>query len=190
MPMNVAFTLSDADLDRLRGAMDAVRARADGADAERIATAARALIERSPASDAPEFVRDRLREFATLIEMLRDTEWNLSGPARERVLAGLAYFAEPADLIPDGVPGLGFLDDAVIAELVVRDLRHELEAYREFCAQRARQRALRPEEPDAKRAEWLAAERRRMFARIERRREERARHISHEPLVPRILRYQ
>ena len=48
------------------------------------------------------------------------------------MLNALAYFAEPDDLIPDQIPGLGFLDDAIMVELVVRELRHEIEAYEDF----------------------------------------------------------
>ena len=65
--------------------------------------------------------------------MLSDIEWRLPHQDATRVLNALAYFAEPEDLIPDHIPGLGFLDDAIMIELVVRELKHELEAYRDFC---------------------------------------------------------
>lgn len=52
---------------------------------------------------------------------------------RERVVVALSYFAEPQDLIPDNVPGLGFLDDALLAELVIEELEPDVAGYREFC---------------------------------------------------------
>ena len=48
------------------------------------------------------------------------------------VLAGLAYFANPEDLIPDHIPALGFLDDAIMVKFVEEEFKHELWAYRKF----------------------------------------------------------
>ena len=45
----------------------------------------------------------------------------------------LAYFVDPDDLIPDRIPGLGYLDDAIMVELVLQELHHELDAYDKFC---------------------------------------------------------
>ena len=51
---------------------------------------------------------------------------------RSPVLAALAYVCDPEDIIPDDIPGIGLLDDAVMIELVFRELRHEIEAYEDF----------------------------------------------------------
>src|SRR5581483_7069286 len=53
-----------------------------------------------------------------------------------RVLAVLAYLADPVDFIPDTVPALGFLDDAIMIELCRNELRFEIEAYEDFSAWR------------------------------------------------------
>ena len=47
----------------------------------------------------------------------------LAGAHRRRVLEALAYFADPSDLVPDQIPGLGLLDDAIMVELVAQELR-------------------------------------------------------------------
>jgi len=84
----------------------------------------------------------------------------------------LAYFTEPEDLIPDHIPGLGFLDDAIMVELVVRELRHEIEAYQDFCEFRVREemRRGRKNEDPVTREEWLRSRRRELHSRMRRRR--------------------
>ena len=49
-----------------------------------------------------------------------------------QVLAALAYFSNPLDLIPDHVPGLGFLDDAIMVKFVEDEFKHEIAGYRKF----------------------------------------------------------
>jgi len=82
------------------------------------------------------------------------------------------YFCDPKDIIPDNVEVLGFLDDAVMIELCVRDLKHELEAYDDFCDYReheARRRGLEPAKLG--RADWLESRRDELVDRMHARRE-------------------
>jgi uncharacterized membrane protein YkvA (DUF1232 family) len=46
------------------------------------------------------------------------------------VLAALAYFVSPIDAILDGLPLVGYLDDAAIIGWVVSEVRAELDAFR------------------------------------------------------------
>ncbi len=50
------------------------------------------------------------------------------------VIAGLVYVVSPIDLIPDAVPVVGFADDAVAVAFVIRQVNHELAAFREWEA--------------------------------------------------------
>ena len=44
------------------------------------------------------------------------------------------YFSDPEDLIPDDIEVIGLLDDAIVLEILVRRLRHVLQAYADFRA--------------------------------------------------------
>jgi len=66
---------------------------------------------------------------------------------------------------------LGYLDDAIMIELSVRQLRPELDAYDEFCDFRQNQAQRRGLEPDkVGRADWLDARREELVDRMHRRR--------------------
>src|SRR3954470_2898268 len=48
------------------------------------------------------------------------------------IVAGLLYFLSPVDAILDAIPVLGFVDDALVLGWVVRQVRSDLEAFREW----------------------------------------------------------
>jgi uncharacterized membrane protein YkvA (DUF1232 family) len=122
-----------------------------------------------PKSGAPGFIIERINKLSLMIRMVSDIEWRLPHKEATRVLNALAYFAEPEDLIPDNIPGLGFLDDAIMIELVVRELRHEIEAYQDFCDYRDKLSA-KGDGGKASRESWLNARRKELQARMRRRR--------------------
>ncbi len=134
--MRVSFDLSPKDLRYFRNRLRHARDRGGDPDEAAVLRRAAQLIKRARRAEPPEFVLERIEKLDRLTLMLVDEEWNLEGRDRERILNALAYFAEPEDLIPDRVPGVGFLDDAIMVELVVQELRHEIESYEDFCALR------------------------------------------------------
>jgi uncharacterized membrane protein YkvA (DUF1232 family) len=50
------------------------------------------------------------------------------------VIAGLLYVVSPIDLIPDALPVAGYADDVVAVGFVIRQVHHELAAFREWEA--------------------------------------------------------
>jgi uncharacterized membrane protein YkvA (DUF1232 family) len=159
--MRIVLDLSDKDLRYFRDALKRVREGDRAADEALVIEQSRKLITEAIASEPPEFVRFRVAKLELLIRMLEDEEWRLTGEDRARVHNALAYFVDPDDLIPDRVPGLGYLDDAIMVELLVQDLRHEIEAYEHFCQFRKEHRP----PPDA-----LEKRRKSLQARMRRRR--------------------
>jgi len=167
--MRISFELNDNDLKHFRLIMNEARQAARRLAPEDIVAAAEQLLEDAPASGAPGFIVERIDKLRLMIRMVSDIEWRLPHQETTRVLNALAYFAEPEDLIPDHIPGLGFLDDAIMIELVVRELRHEIEAYEDFCGYRDRQVA-KGDGSMTSRENWLDARRKELQARMRRRR--------------------
>src|SRR5262245_40272542 len=150
--MRITLDLSDADLRYFRSCLQTVRNRAQTTDESVVLKAASDLMAQVAAAAAPEYVRDRIEKLSVLVRMLEDQRWRLTGRDRARVLNVLAYFVDPDDLIPDRIPGIGYLDDAIMVELVLEELRHEIEAYQKFCEfHESAERA--PEETAQKRAQ-------------------------------------
>ena len=134
MSMRFSFELSDRDLrffrDALRRSRNAVR---DAEESEIVEAILDVLAEIKSEEPLPDFVAKRIPQLESMIRMLQDDEWQLPRDARERMLAAFVYFADPEDILPDSIPVIGYLDDVIMIELVVRELQHVREAYDDFC---------------------------------------------------------
>ncbi len=178
--MKISFELSDKDLRYFRQVLQKVRKGRNAENEDVILAEAKSLLLDVKNTDAPQFIRSRIAQLAKLIDMVTDRDWRLEGADRKRVLNALAYFADPDDLIPDRVPGLGFLDDAIMVELVVQDLKHEIEAFEAFVEFRK----LRRKEKDAT-PERLEKRRVNLQGRMRRRRRgDRERHARKQGRSP------
>jgi uncharacterized membrane protein YkvA (DUF1232 family) len=69
---------------------------------------------------------------ADLVDLIQDEDYQAPQRVKQEVLAGLAYFSSAEDLIPDQVPGVGFLDDAIMVKFIEEEFKHELWGYRRF----------------------------------------------------------
>ncbi len=171
MPLTINFELTDKDLEHFSRAMGKARDMAEGKSNQEVVQGAIELLETAQKSDPPQFVKDRLLMLDTLIAMIRDEGWALSEDDARHVRSALTYFSVPGDAIPDHVPVLGFLDDAIMIELCARELRHEIDAYADFIEYRqgeAERRGLKPEAVG--RADWLDSRREELQERLRRRR--------------------
>lgn len=48
-------------------------------------------------------------------------------------MSALAYFNEPVDMIPDAIPGIGYLDDAIMVQFIVDELKPDIDSFDDFC---------------------------------------------------------
>ena len=176
MPLRITFELSDSDLDHFREVMKAAKSASTETDSRMITDAARSLLDEVKYSNAPGFIIERLDSLDTLINMVHDKGWALPEAEKHRVLNALAYFSDPDDLIADEIPVLGYLDDAIMIELVLRELKNEIDAYHDFCAYRTAEGTRQGKTAeDLERGDWLEQRRKRLQARMRRRRGGRSR---------------
>ncbi len=175
MSLDINITLSDSDLTLFVDSIKKVQKKVETLDVASIVGAARNLLDETKGKDLPDFVTTRLDHLDTLITMVEDAGFGLPEADRDNVLAALAYFSSPDDILPDNVPVLGFLDDAIMIELCMRELQHEIEAYSDFRRWRDDEATRRGEDKASlmlNRAEWAETRRLETIERMHRRRQE------------------
>lgn len=172
MSLRISFELSAKDVKHFRAALRKARDTARDAKDEEIIDAARASFAAVGAGRVPNYIGERIDRLKAMADMIEDREWPMNATEKDRVLSALVYFSDPDDMIPDDIPGIGFLDDAIMIELAFRELKHEIEAYQDFCEYRRKYDAgFRLRRNADKRAQKLAARRTQLRERAQRRRE-------------------
>jgi uncharacterized membrane protein YkvA (DUF1232 family) len=96
---------------------------------------AESLAESFDAEEAEAFAKKHedaswYRQFILLYEMITDKRYKLDKKTCLTIAGALAYVVLPLDVIPDFIPGVGFLDDAFVLGWVIKNLAEELERYK------------------------------------------------------------
>jgi len=132
--MKFTIELSERDLKFFRKALKKSREAVRHAEESEIIEVIGDVLEEIKGEEPlPDFVAKRIPQLDAMIRMLQDAEWNLPNAERERLLAMFVYFGDPEDIVPDHIPVIGYLDDIIMIELVIRELHHVREAYDDFC---------------------------------------------------------
>jgi uncharacterized membrane protein YkvA (DUF1232 family) len=174
MPLTISFHLSDRDLEFFSERMAEAKAKASALGEGEIAESARRLLDDMRRAELPDFVRERVATLDLMIQMLDDTAWQIEGEDRARIADAIAYVVDPDDIIPDHIPGLGYIDDALMIDMVGKALRDDIEAYQDFCKFRSDEEARRGKTEDpVTQDQWLATRRVRLHERMRRRRASR-----------------
>ena len=96
----------------------------------------RSLFEKA-AKEAASLPRERFKGnwpyLQTMLRLVRAYEHGeykqVSNDALLWIVAALNYLVDPFDLIPDSIPFLGFVDDAIVVEFVVDKTRQTLDDF-------------------------------------------------------------
>ena len=109
---------------------------------DQLASAARELADDTDGSRAAPCIHQRMRRAGAIDRMLRDAGWRtaevLVAPARLLV----RYVREDGDLIPDALPRVGRLDDAILVDAAWTSLAGEVRNYLDYCRLRQLEREL------------------------------------------------
>ncbi len=127
---------------------------------DQIASAAKRALQRHTDGTTPPFVQSRMRSLMRLEALAEDGDWEPSLELRRQVRVLQAYRLDDADLIPDELPVVGLLDDAVLVDVALQLLHDELGNYEDFCRFRkvaAEFAGLAESETGLTRCQWLEA---------------------------------
>jgi len=121
-------------------------------DRDAVASVARWL-QSLPGPQAESMLQARLGRLAELQAMVADPDWAIEPALAQRVGRLVEYVERERDLIPDDVPRIGRLDDALLVELAWPMVAEELEDYRDF--QRFREESGDAFDGHPRREDWL-----------------------------------
>lgn len=75
---------------------------------------------------------NHLNDLNNMVQMLKEPHWHLTANKAKRINDTLAYFLNEQDLIPDSIPGVGYLDDCIVINNTKSELEHELDDFLNF----------------------------------------------------------
>lgn len=135
------FQLGTAEVDRF----NAFLARVGGRELEtdQLASAARELCRPGRPDTSPPCIRQRLRWIAAVEQLLGDRQWQPANEASETAAAIVDYARSRDDLIPDWLPMVGRLDDAIVVEAAWPMLAAEVDDYLDYCRVRSQEAHVR-----------------------------------------------
>jgi len=79
-----------------------------------------------------QWIGTMLDRAGTLFEMIREPGFVISGKTKALVAAALLYFVLPTDIVPDFIPGIGYIDDALILTTLWNVVRGEIDLYLDY----------------------------------------------------------
>jgi hypothetical protein len=124
---------------------------------DQVAGACRRVLRASNKGAQSPFIRVRLRRAAEMRAALADPDWPMEASVHQRVAALVGYMDDPHGLISNDLPVIGRLDEALLVDAAMENLRAELEDYADFCRYRhgeAMRLGVAPESAGIDRAQW------------------------------------
>ena len=83
------------------------------------------------------YVVDQVNSLDLMLSMIEDDTWKVSQENRDRITATIKYFCDDEDLIPDTIPGIGYIDDCIIIDGAAEQAFEEMDEFKDFSKARA-----------------------------------------------------
>lgn len=174
------IALGEGAVQRFNALLSQLDPNAPRVSADQLVTLARWLQEQ-PREQAVALLSERLARAEQLRRMLNDSDWDVGADTRERARMLISYLQEVDDLIPDDLPLVGHLDDALLVELSWAAFADETLDYGDYCRFRAVERPRGS--PHERRLAWETACLAEAALR-QQRRQVRNRHYVVAPVLP------
>ena len=122
--MNISkiFQLSEEDKAEYKLLIDKI----DLNDASKIIDMLNSKLDTMTTSKSLNSIETDLIKYVSVLLNIYQTYPDLTDSIKRRILFALSYFCDSNDDIPDVVPEIGYLDDAVVAKWVIESIGREL----------------------------------------------------------------
>ena len=96
---------------------------------------AKKLADEFDVQEAKEFIQKHKNaswygDFMLLYNMITDSTYKLEKKTWLIIAGALAYAVLPVDVIPDFIPGVGFIDDVFVLSVAMKSIKDEIERYK------------------------------------------------------------
>ena len=122
--MNISkiFQLTEEDKAEYKLLIDKI----DLNDASKIIDMLNSKLDTMTTSKSLNSIETDLIKYVSVLLNIYQTYPDLTDSIKRRIIFALSYFCDSNDDIPDVVPEIGYLDDAVVARWVIESLGREL----------------------------------------------------------------
>ena len=122
--MNISkiFQLTEEDKAEYKLLIDKI----DLNDASKIIDMLNSKLDTMTTSKSLNRIETDLIKYVSVLLNIYQTYPDLTNSIKRRILFALSYFCDSNDDIPDVVPEIGYLDDAVVARWVIESIGREL----------------------------------------------------------------
>ncbi len=86
--------------------------------------------------NADGYILDQINNLEAMMTMVEDKIWKIKEANMEKINATIKYFVDDDDIIPDNIPGIGYLDDCIIIDNTMDDVCDELAEFQDFSRTR------------------------------------------------------
>ena len=88
------------------------------------------------ATNADGYILNQVNNLESMMAMVEDQTWKIKKVNMEKINATIKYFVDEDDVIPDNIPGIGYLDDCIIIDSTMDEVCDELMEFEDFCRTR------------------------------------------------------